>query len=151
MKLPQVEFTSPTEWNPDTHDDSRTTDEMIRQFPAVPLAAVNEFYDLKGNVNYDYLRRVKSAEIAVDKSDDNDISDMPELQEPLIEDSSGDDDSDHDNEPTKTSTTMQWKIPIDDSDAEKFPCQRIREQRAKRNAKCLINHQKRAAVKKELI
>jgi hypothetical protein len=29
MNLPQVEFTSPAEWNPDTHDDDQTPDEMI--------------------------------------------------------------------------------------------------------------------------
>jgi hypothetical protein len=51
MKLPQVKFTSPAEWNPDIHDDNHTPDEMIRQFPAVPHDAVTEFYDLKGNVN----------------------------------------------------------------------------------------------------
>jgi hypothetical protein len=45
MNLPQVEFTSPAEWNPDLHDDNQTTEEMIRQFPAVPHDAVNEFYD----------------------------------------------------------------------------------------------------------
>jgi hypothetical protein len=33
MNLPQVEFTSPAEWNPDIHYDNRTPDEMIRQFP----------------------------------------------------------------------------------------------------------------------
>jgi hypothetical protein len=47
MKLPQVKFTSPAEWNPDIYDDNRTPDEMIRKFPAVPHDAVNEFYDLK--------------------------------------------------------------------------------------------------------
>jgi hypothetical protein len=29
MNLPQVEFTSPAEWNPDLRDDNRTTDEII--------------------------------------------------------------------------------------------------------------------------
>jgi hypothetical protein len=53
MKLPQVEFTSPKEWNPDIRDDTRTLDEMIRQFPAVLHNAVNEFYDLEGNFNLD--------------------------------------------------------------------------------------------------
>jgi hypothetical protein len=43
MKLPQVKFTSPAEWNPDIHDDNRTPDEMIRQFPVVPHDAVNKF------------------------------------------------------------------------------------------------------------
>jgi hypothetical protein len=47
MKLPQVEFTSPVEWNPDIHNDNCTPDEMIRQFPAVPHDAVNKLYDLK--------------------------------------------------------------------------------------------------------
>jgi hypothetical protein len=46
---------------------------------------------------------------------------------------------------------MQWKIPIDDSAEEKFTCQRVCEQRAKRNAKRLINRRKKAALKKELI
>jgi hypothetical protein len=41
MNLPQVEFTSPVEWNPDLHDDNQTTEGMIRQFPAVPHDAVN--------------------------------------------------------------------------------------------------------------
>jgi hypothetical protein len=63
IKLPQVEFTSPTEWNPEAHDDNRTTDEIIRQFPAVPRAAVNEFYDLKGNVNLEHLRSARNVEI----------------------------------------------------------------------------------------
>jgi hypothetical protein len=36
MNLPQVEFTSPAKWNPDIHDNTRTLDEMIRQFLAVP-------------------------------------------------------------------------------------------------------------------
>jgi hypothetical protein len=58
MKLPQVEFTSPAEWNPDIHDDSRTPDEMIRQFPIVPHDAVNKFYDLKGNVNLFVKRNI---------------------------------------------------------------------------------------------
>jgi hypothetical protein len=47
MNLPQVEFTSPAEWNPDMHDDTRSPDEMIRQFPVVRHDAVNEFYSLK--------------------------------------------------------------------------------------------------------
>jgi hypothetical protein len=54
MNLPQVEFTSPAEWNPDLHDNNRTTEEMIRQFPALTHNVVNEFYDLKGNVNLEY-------------------------------------------------------------------------------------------------
>jgi hypothetical protein len=45
VKLPQVEFKSPAEWNPDIHDDNCTPYEMIRQFPAVPHDAVNELYD----------------------------------------------------------------------------------------------------------
>jgi hypothetical protein len=51
MELPQVKLTSPAEWNPDIHDDNRTLDEMIRQFPAVPHDAVNELYNLKGNAS----------------------------------------------------------------------------------------------------
>jgi hypothetical protein len=43
MKLPQVELTSPAEWNPDIHYYTCTLDEMIRQFPAVPHDAVNKF------------------------------------------------------------------------------------------------------------
>jgi hypothetical protein len=46
---------------------------------------------------------------------------------------------------------MQWKVPIDDSDGEKFTCRRVREQRTKRKAKRLHNRRKRAAVRKELI
>jgi hypothetical protein len=51
----------------------------------------------------------------------------------------------------KTSTTMQWKVPIDDSDWEKFTCRCVCVQRTKRNAKRLHNCRKRAAVRKELI
>jgi hypothetical protein len=46
---------------------------------------------------------------------------------------------------------MQWKFPVDNSDGEKFTCQRVREQRAKCNAKRVINRCKKAALKKELI
>jgi hypothetical protein len=60
---------------------------------------------------------------------------MPGLQTRQHEDTSSDDDSDNDKKPTKTPLTMQWKVPIDDSDGEKFTCQRVCEQRAKRNAK----------------
>jgi hypothetical protein len=118
MKLPQVEFTSPAEWNPDIHDDNCTPDEMIRQFPAVPHNAVNEFYDLKGNVNLDYLRSAKTADIAtkVDNDDKSVDSGMPGLQTRHSKDTSSDDDSDYDKKPNKASTTMQWKVPIDDSD-----------------------------------
>jgi hypothetical protein len=69
MNLPQVEFTSPAEWNPDLHDDNQTPDEMIRQFPAVPHDATSEFYNLTGNMNYEHLRSVKTAGIAVDNDD----------------------------------------------------------------------------------
>jgi hypothetical protein len=83
MNLPQVEFTSPAEWNPDLHDDKRTTDKMIRQFPAVPHDAVNEFYDLKGNVNLEYLRNDKNAEISneVDNDEKDMDTEMPGLQQ----------------------------------------------------------------------
>jgi hypothetical protein len=122
MKLPQVEFTSPAEWNPDIHDDTRTPDEMIRQFPVIPHDAVNEFYDLKGNVNLDYLRSAKTADIAtkVDNDDKSVDSGMPGLQTRHSKDTSSDDNSDYNKKPTKASTTMQWKVPIDDSDGEKF-------------------------------
>jgi hypothetical protein len=43
MNLPHVVFTSPADWNPDTHDDVRSPEEMIRQFPAVPRDAANNF------------------------------------------------------------------------------------------------------------
>jgi hypothetical protein len=91
---------------------------MIRQFPAVPHDAVNEFYDLKGNVNLDYLRSAKTADIAteVDNEDDSVDSGIPGLQTRHSNDASSDDDSDYDKEPNKTPTTMKWKIPIDDSD-----------------------------------
>jgi hypothetical protein len=46
MNLPHAGFTSPSEWNPDIHDDSQTTDEMTRQVSAVPKDAVNELYYL---------------------------------------------------------------------------------------------------------
>jgi hypothetical protein len=46
---------------------------------------------------------------------------------------------------------MQWKVPIDDSDGEKFTCRRVHAQRTKRNAKRLHNCRKRAAVRKVLI
>jgi hypothetical protein len=104
---------------------------MIRQFPAVPHDAVNEFYDLKGNVSLDYLRSVKAADIAteVDNDDESVDSGMPGLQTRHYEDTSSDDDSDYNNKLTKASTTMQWKVPIDDSDGEKFTCQRVCKQR----------------------
>jgi hypothetical protein len=76
---------------------------------------------------------------------------MPGLQTRQNEDTSSDDDSDYDKKSTKTSTAMQWKVPIDGSDGEKFTYQRVREQRAKHNAKRLINRRKKAALKKELI
>jgi hypothetical protein len=47
---------------------------------------------------------------------------MPGLQTRHSEDTSSDDDSDYDKKPTKASTTMQWKVPIDDSDGKKFTC-----------------------------
>jgi hypothetical protein len=96
MNLPQVEFTSPAEWNPDLHDNNRTTEEMIRQFPAVPHDAVNEFNDLKGSVNLEYLRSVKTAETSneVDNDDESIDTEMPGLQQRQYEDTSSDDDSD---------------------------------------------------------
>jgi hypothetical protein len=134
MNLPQVEFTSPAEWNPDLHDDNRTQDEMIRQFPAVPHDATSEFYDLTG-------------------SDDENIDPgIPDLQPCQHKDTSSDDDSGDDKKSIKTSTTMlKWKFPIDDSNGEKFTCHRVREQRAKCNAKRVNNRRKKAALKKELI
>jgi hypothetical protein len=148
MNLPQVEFTSPAEWNPDLHDDNQTPDEMIWQFPAVPHDATSEFYDLTGNNNYEHLRSVKTTKIAVDNDDESVNPGMPDLQSRQHEDTSSDDDSNYDKKSTKTSTTMQWKVPIDDSDGEKFTCQRVHEQRAKRNAKRVINRRKKAALKK---
>jgi hypothetical protein len=71
MNLPQVEFTSPAEWNPDLNDNNRTTEEMIRQFPAVPHDAVNEFYDLTDKVNLEYLCSVKNAEISNEVDNDD--------------------------------------------------------------------------------
>jgi hypothetical protein len=128
MKLPQVEFTSPTEWNPEAHDDNRTTDEMIRQFPAVPRAAVNDFYNLKGNVNLEHLRSARNVEIVKEEYSDDDSIDpeMPGLQVRQLEDSSSDDDSGDDTKPTKLPTTMVWKEPIDDANGEKFTCQKVR-------------------------
>jgi hypothetical protein len=111
--------------------------------------AANEFYNLTGNINYEYLRSVKTAETEVDEECVD--SGMPGLQSRQHEDTSSDDDSNYDKKPTKASTTMQWKVPIDDSDGEKFTCQRVCEQRAKRNAKRLINRCKKAALKKERI
>jgi hypothetical protein len=82
---------------------------MIRQFPAVPHDAVNEFYDLRGNVNLDYLRSAKTADIAneVDHDDKSVDSGMPGLQTRHSEDSSSDDDSNYNKKPTKASTAMQ--------------------------------------------
>jgi hypothetical protein len=124
---------------------------MIGQFPAVPHDAVNEFYDLKGNVNLEYLRSVKTAETSneVDNDDESIDTEMPGLQPRQHEDISSDDDSICDIKPTKTSTSMQWKIPIDDSDGEKFTCQRVCKQRAKRNAKRLLKRRKKAVLKNE--
>jgi hypothetical protein len=103
MKLPQVELTSPAESNPDIHDDTRTLDEMITQFPAEPHDAVNKFYDS------DYLRSAKTADIAteVDSDDKSVDSGMPSLQTRHSEDTSSDDDSDYDKKSTKAPTTMQ--------------------------------------------
>ena len=149
MNLPQVEFTSPTEWNPDAHDDNRTTDEMIRQFPAVPRDAANEFYDLEGNVNLEHLRSARNAEIMNDaKSDTDSIDpDMPGLQPRQHEDTSSDDDSDNDRKLTRAPTTMLWKDPIDDANGEKFTCQKVRKGRARRNEKRLANRRKKAEIK----
>jgi hypothetical protein len=46
---------------------------------------------------------------------------------------------------------MQWKVPIEDSDGEKFTCRRVRKQHTKRNAKRMHNCRKKAALKKERI
>jgi hypothetical protein len=73
---------------------------------------------------------------------------MPGLQTRHSEDTSSDDDSDYNKKPTKASTTIQWKVPIDDSDGEKFTCRRVREQRTKLNAKHLHNRRKKAALRK---
>jgi hypothetical protein len=122
---------------------------MIRQFPAVPYDAVNEFYDLEGNVNLDYLRSAKTADIAtkVDNDDDSVDSGMPGLQTSHSEDTSSDDDSDYNKKPTKASTTLQWKVPIDDSDREKVTCRRVHEQRTKRNAKRNAQSSKKGCTK----
>jgi hypothetical protein len=97
MKLPQVEFTYPAEWNPDIHDDNRPPDEMIRPFPVVPHDPVNKCYDLKGNVNLDYLRSAKTADIATEVANDEDSVDsgITGLQTRHSEDTSSDDDSDY--------------------------------------------------------
>jgi hypothetical protein len=86
-----------------------------------------------------------------DNDDDSVNSGMPGLQTRYSEDTSSDDDSGYDKKPIKTSTTMQWKVPIDDSDAEKFTCRHVRAQRTKHNAKRLHICRKRAAVRKEII
>jgi hypothetical protein len=54
---------------------------MIQQFPAVPHPhdVSCEFYDLTGNINYEHLRRVKTAEIAVDNDDKSVDPGMPDL------------------------------------------------------------------------
>jgi hypothetical protein len=126
---------------------------MIRQFPAVPHDAVNEFYNLKGNFNLDYLRSAKTTDIAtaVDNDDDSVNSGMPGLQTRHCEETSSDDDSNFDKKPTKASTTVQWKVLIDDSDGEKFTCRHVRAQRTKRNAKCQHNCRKKDALRKERI
>jgi hypothetical protein len=101
----------------------------------------------------EYVRSVKTAETSneVDNDDESIDTEMPGLQQRQHEDTSSDDNSVFDMKPTKTSTSMQWKVPIDDSDGEKFTCQRVREQRAKCNAKRLLNCRKKAAIKKERI
>jgi hypothetical protein len=76
---------------------------------------------------------------------------MPGLQTRHSEDTSSDDDSDYDKKPTKASTTKQWKVPINDSDGEKFTCRCVREQRTKRNAKRLHNRRQKASLRKERI
>jgi hypothetical protein len=76
---------------------------MTRQFPAVPHDAVNEFYDLKGNANLDYLRSAKTADIAteVDNDDKSVDSGMPGLQTHHCNNTSSDDGSDYDKKTTK--------------------------------------------------
>jgi hypothetical protein len=68
---------------------------LIRQFPAVPHEAVNEFYDLEGNINLEYLRSVETAEIANEVENDDESIDveMPGLQQCQHEDTSSDGDS----------------------------------------------------------
>jgi hypothetical protein len=103
MNLPQVEFTSPAKWNPDLHDHNRTTDKTIQQFPPVPHDATSEFYDLTGNINYEHLRSVKTAKIAVDNDDESVDPGMLDLQPRQHEDTSSDDDSDYDKKSIKKS------------------------------------------------
>jgi hypothetical protein len=121
------------------------------QFPAIPQDAVNEFYGLEGNINLDYLRSAKTADIAteVDNDDKSVDLEMPGLQTRHSEDTSSVDDSDYDKKPTKAPTTIQWKVSIDDSAWVEFTCWCVREQHTKCYAKCLHNRQKRAALKKE--
>ena len=57
----------------------------------------------------------------------------------------------YDNEPTKTSTAMRWKVLIDNFDGEKLTCQRVCQQHANRSAKCPTNRRKTAALRKERI
>jgi hypothetical protein len=89
--------------------------------------------------------------LKVDNDDESVDSGMPGLQTRHSEDTSSDDDSDYNKKPTKASTTMQWKVPIDDSDGEKFTCRRVRGQLTKHCAKRLHNRRKMAALKKERI
>jgi hypothetical protein len=99
------------------------------------------------------LRSAKTADIVTEVENDDDSVDsgMPGLQTRHSDDTSSDDDSDYDKKPTKISTTMQWKVPIDDFDGEKFTCRRVRAQHTKRNTKRLHNRQKRAAIRKGIL
>jgi hypothetical protein len=114
---------------------------------SIPHDATSEFYDLTGNINYEHLRSVKTTEIAVDNDDESVDPGMTDLQPCQHEDTSSDDDSDDDKNSIKTSTTMKWKFPVDDSNGEKFICQRVREQRAKRSAKTCEQSTQKGCIK----
>jgi hypothetical protein len=69
-------FTSETDWDPTKLDDHRTDDESMRQIPTMPIIATNDFYCQQGNYN-----GYKSDTNIVSDDDDNDLSDLPGLQD----------------------------------------------------------------------
>ena len=163
-ELTHVQFTSPAEWNPNLNDDSRTPEEMLKQFPPMPRSAINEFYDQEGNINYDYLSkqehrpiRATVQTVEIEHDDDDSVGSMPGLQcRAQEEDSSGDEeDSSSDDEPVvnkfKQPTTIVWNDPIDDSNGEKIECPRLRKSKLKRRIRIKEKRLKAAASKQELI
>ena len=148
MNLPQVQFTSPSQWDPNLNDDNRTSEEMIRTFPPIPKEAIDNFYDEYGRTNYDYLQKRVNKTVEIEPDDDDSVGTMPGLQDRAREDSSSDDDSvvEH----IKPSTSIEWNVPIDDSNGEKIECPRLRKSKLKRRIRIKEKRLKAASSKQEL-